>query len=576
MSDPMQDWRDEDDRTDPNVRAGDLRKLARRVSRYPGLIAAGIGCVLFGTFTTLLEPRIFGYAIDHAILPKDGSLLRECAWVLLGVTCVRIVSMIGQGYLFEILGQRVTQDLRIELFSHLQRLPISIYDRNPAGKLLTRVTNDVSALAEMFSSGFVSMAGNVLMVAGIFVWLLVLDLRLGLISVSVLPFMLWGCYHFSEKLRLAYREARSRLSALNAFLAENIFGMKVIHLFNRQGRHLERFEKINQWHADAQIGTVRVFAYFQPTITIFAGLSMALVVGFGSKPGAVPLGVLATFFSYVLALFQPMREIADKWNMFLSGMTSAERIFGILAWKPEISAAAAQVPAPRVPQLRGEIEFQNVWFAYQDERWVIQDLSFKVTPGSQVGIVGHTGSGKTTIISLLMRFYEPQRGRILVDGKDIREYDRRALRAAFGMIQQEVFLFSGTVQENVTFWEKKGGDELFERGVNLSVGQRQMLAFERALAAKPCVWILDEATANMDSGSECRLQELLAKEGGDRTSLLIAHRLATIRQADKILVLHRGILVEDGTHAELLGRDGLYSKLYRYQEAESRISAPAH
>jgi ATP-binding cassette subfamily B protein len=586
--DPGADWgepRDEDETVDGAVRASDLRRLARRVFRYPRLIAAGMGCVLLGTFATLLEPRIFGYAIDRAILPRDASQLRFFALLLLAATCVRVAAMIAQTYLFEVLGQKVTQDLRMELFSHLQRLPIAVFDRNPAGKLLTRVTNDVASLAEMFSSGFVSMAGNFLMVAGIFVWLLALDLRLGLIAVSVLPIMLWACYRFSERLRVAYREARNRLSALNAFLAENIFGMRVIHLFNRQARHLDRFARINQWHADAQVGTVKVFAYFQPTITIFAGLSMALVIGFGARPGAVPLGVLATFFSYVLALFQPMREIADKWNMFLSGMASAERIFAILDWSPELSAREVVSPATRLPDLRGEIEFQNVWFAYGlppgpgegEPRWVIQDLSFKIAAGARVGIVGHTGSGKTTLISLLMRFYEPQRGRILIDGRDLREYDRRALRSAFGMIQQEVFLFSGSVEDNVTFWEKGGGESLFERGVNLSVGQRQLLAFDRALAAKPRVWILDEATANMDSGSESRLQALLAKYsedgGGARTCLMIAHRLATIREADAILVLHRGVLAESGTHDELMARGGLYAKLQRFQEVESKSRA---
>ncbi len=560
-----------------------VRALIVRVFQHRAALALGCATILVGTAATLLEPRIFGYAIDEAIVPGKWAVLRSCAAVYLGVTVVRVLSLISQAYFFELLGQRVTQDIRLELFSHLQRLPVSVFDRNPAGRLLTRVTNDTASLADMFAGGFVSMVGNALMVFGILIGLLLLDLRLGLISVAIFPVMIGVCVHFSERLRVAYREARSRLSALNAFLAENLMGMKVVNLFNRQGEHQKRFEKVNQWYAEAQTGTVRVFAYFQPAISWASGIAMALLIWYGgiaTRSGAIKLGVLVAFFSYVLSLFQPMREIADKWNVFLSGMASAERIFSILSWPVEMPASAVESPADRLADVRGHLVFENVWFAYEAERWVLKDFSLEIPAGDRVGIVGHTGSGKTTLISLLLRLYDPQKGRILLDGRDLREYDLRSLREIFGMVQQDVFLFSGTSRHNITFWEKESNgqppsDTLFERGANLSMGQRQMLAFDRAVYSKPRVWILDEATANMDSESEQKLSLSLTEASRGATTLMIAHRLATVQDADQIIVLNKGACIERGTHDELARLGGLYSRLFEYQRAaDQRLSSP--
>ncbi|MCM2323216.1 MAG: ABC transporter ATP-binding protein/permease [Oligoflexia bacterium] len=581
----MEAYLDVEERESRKIRPDNLKRLLARIFRYPGPLLAGLGLVLVGTFATLLEPRLFGYAIDDAIVPKNWDRLVELVAVFFFLVCVRVAALIGQSYLFEILGNRVTQELRCALFSHLQRLPIAVYDRNPAGRLMTRVTNDMAALGEMFSAGFVSMASNALMVLGILVWLLVLDLELGLIAGSVFPFMTVAAVYFSGKLRISYREARSKLSALNAFLAENLLGMKVVHLFNRGRLHLERFDRLNRWYSDAQMGTTRVFAFFQPTITIAAGIAIALVIWFGGaavagadgagpRGEAMKVGVLVAYFSYVLSLFQPIREMADKWNVFLSGMASAERIFSILDWPTEVEEGLP--PARPVPGLRGHIVFENVWFAYEGERWVLKDFSLELRSGMKVGIVGHTGAGKTTLISLLMRFYEPQKGRILLDGKDLRDYDKRELRASVGIVQQDVFVFSGSWEDNVTFWGQgtlpvstmnAGLDkrELQERGSNLSMGERQLLAFSRALAARPAIWILDEATANMDSSTESRLQAELEKASAGQTVIMIAHRLATVRKADVILVLHKGVTVEQGSHEELLRRDGLYARLYRYQ-----------
>ena len=568
------------------VRGREFRRILKLLRAHPGLLWGGLFLVLLATGAALFEPRIFGYAIDEAILPRDEPRLVRLAVLFLVVECVRMAATIGQGYLFTLLGQRVMQELRLALLAHLQRLPVSLHDRVPAGKLITRVTNDIASLAEMFSAGFVTIVANVLTVLGILAWLLVLDFRLALAAMAIFPVLIGFAIYFSAKLRVAYRDARSRLSAVNAFLAENIMGMRVVQLFVREERQMHRFHRVNEAYTEAQIGSVRVFAFFQPSITWASGIAMAAVVAWGgvrAHEGAMPVGVLVAFFAYVLTAFQPIREIADKWNLFLSGMASAERIFSILDWETEDSGAKALEPVRRdsLPRIRGEIVFENVWFAYVDEQWVLRDFCCRIEPGSRVGVVGHTGAGKSTLISLLLRFYEPTKGRILLDGRDLREYDRRELRARIGMIQQDVFIFSGSLRDNVALFREGAGSielpaglaekELFERGVNLSMGERQRLAFHRARSATPDLWILDEATANVDSRTEQEISSLLRQDAPGRTQILVAHRLATIRDADQILVLHHGQLVESGRHDELLRGGGLYAKMVELQKIEGRV-----
>jgi ABC-type multidrug transport system fused ATPase/permease subunit len=366
-----------------------------------------------------------------------------------------------------------------------------------------------------------------------------------------------------------------------------------VQLFNREKLHFLRFCQFNEIYAQAQTQSIRVFALFQPTITIAAGLSIALVIWYGGQDtirGTIRIGILVAYFSYILALFQPVREIADKWNLFLSGMASAERIHSVLSWPVELPHLDSQSDLKPLESVRGEIVFENVWFAYQNEDWVLRDFSFHIAPGERIGVVGSTGAGKTSLISLLMRLYEPQKGRILLDGKDLKSYDRRSLRSAIGVVQQEVFLFSGSFEENISFWGSTSSQSplvkqlksllklshltegrelpaLDERGSNFSMGEKQLIAFVRALAAEPKIWILDEASANLDSATELLLQNALNQASGQCTTLLVAHRLATVRTADRILVLHRGRLIESGSHAQLLQQNGLYAKLYRYQSA---------
>ncbi len=570
-------------------------RLLGLITDQRGTFAAGAELILLGSAALLAQPWLLGRAVDIALRPGKGELLGWLALGLLVLNGVRVAALMAQTYLFEILGQRVMQRLRIQLFSHLQTLPVRTFDKNPVGRLVTRVTNDVSALSEMFSAGFISIIDNLLRVLGTVLLLLWLDWRFALVALAPFPLLVLLSIHFTGRLRICYREARAKLSALNAFLAENILGMRVVQLFNREPLHLERFHQVNESYTSATIRTVRTYAYFQPSITWISGVSMALVIGYGGvqvSEGRMTLGILVSFFALVQALFQPIREIADKWNIFLAGMASVERIFSILDWPREPDVPAVPERASGIKSVKGHIRFEDVWFAYDDERWVLQGLNFEIQPGEKIGVVGHTGAGKTTLIQLLLRFHEPQRGRILLDGRDLREYDKRSLRATIGLIQQDAFLFSGDAEENLglgrvldaesrarvepalkklgySHWlgtAEQPALELLERGSNLSMGERQVLAFARAASIGPRLWILDEATANIDPDTERALGQVLEGSSSGFTSIYIAHRLATVRAANRIFVLHRGKLAEEGTHEQLLQVNGLYARLWRFQE----------
>jgi len=570
-----------------------VRRVLADLFDERGVFTAGAVLILTGTAATLTEPRLFGYAIDHAIVPGDLELVKWVAFAYLAVTATRVLSVIGQSFLFEKLAQRMMDRLRVRLFGHLQVLPVATYDLTPVGRLITRLTNDTSAMSEMFSAGFVTLFGNILFIFGTIVWILLLNWKLALIAISVFPVLVYFATRFSRRLITAYRNSRMRISALNAFLAENILGMKVVHLFNRERLHFHRFREVNDSYAESQISAVRVYAHFQPLITWCSGLGVALVLAFGGRmalEGELTRGELVAFITYLPPLSTPVREVVDRWTIFLSGMTSAERIYSLLDWPAEQTVADSERRIERRDRAPGAIEFENVWFAYDGENWVLRDFSLKIDPGQKIGIVGHTGAGKSTVISLLLRFYEPNRGRILLDGKDIREIPKRELRERVGLIQQDVFLFSGRISENIHLWSREGdeisapaakalrelgfkhelGKPLEERGSNLSMGERQLLAFTRALEGDPDLWILDEATANVDSDSEEKLGRALEEAAVGRTLIMIAHRLATIRRADQILVLHKGALVEKGDHEALLKLNGYYSRLYRYQSAMER------
>ncbi len=571
-----------------------FRKLVRYIAAEQKLLAYGVVLLLIATLVIVYEPRFLGLLIDEAIAKKDVSALKYFVVIFFILQIIRVAATISNEYLFNKLGQNVMQTLRVELFRKIQTLPSQTFNRVPVGKLVTRVTNDVSSLADMFTAGFITILGSILYVVGIIAWLIYLNPRLGLISISVMPVLILISVYFSEKLKIVYRIARSKLSAVNAFLAENIMGIRVLFLYNREKLHLEKFRQLNSEYAVSQFSSTKIFALFQPSITMATGVAMALVIWFGGKlaiTNEITIGFLASYFAYVLSLFQPVREIADKWNIFLAGMASVERIFSILEWESESDLNDLDNPTTAYSDMKGHIEFKNVWFAYSGENWVLKDFNFEIKPGEKIGVVGPTGSGKTTLINLILRFYNPQKGEILLDGKPITSFDKRRLRASVGLIQQDVFLFSGSIAENMTLWrqfdpsvrenlrsitsfnrfEEQGLEDqnsLQERGGNLSMGERQILAFGRALHTNPQLWILDEATANMDSESEKELEDLLKRSAQKKSLIMIAHRLASVREADRILVLQNGVLTESGNHAELMTKDGLYSRLYRFQEME--------
>lgn len=570
-----------------------LKRLTQEILKDRRFLIPGFALMLVVATATVLGPKIFAYAIDHVLISQEKEKLLWITVLFFAVESFRVIALITQGYLFERLGQNVMHRLRTRLFGHLLHLPLVRYDQNPVGRLVTRVTNDVSSVAEMFSSGFISMFGNLITIVALLIAMLLVHFKLGLITASVFPVMLFIAWVFSEKLRIAYRNARSKLSALNAFLAENILGMRIVHLFQKQKSHLSRYHEVNEWYAQAQIGTIRVFAYFQPTITWLSGLSMVLAIYFGGnwvKSGEIPIGTLFVIFSYSVALFQPIRELADKWNLFLSGMASADRVFSLLDWVPEPASEKTLVVNPA--KIRGKIEFRNVSFAYPSapDRLVLKNFSVVIQPGMKVGIVGHTGAGKSSFVQLLLRFYEITAGSILIDDRDVKTLSLHELRSYFGMIQQDVFLFSGSMDENIRLFETSeisdkiekdprlkalyenlrsmDSTQLLERGANMSMGERQLISFFRGVLKDPPIWILDEATANMDSLTEARLDEALENVASEKTRLLIAHRLATVKDADLILVLHQGHLMESGTHAALLARRGIYSRLYQVRDDE--------
>ncbi len=507
----------------------------------------------------------------------------------LGLLALRFVLSYGQVYILQYAGQRIMFDMRRQIFGHLLRLPMSFLDRQPVGRLVTRATNDVAAINEMYTQVVVNLVQDVMMMAGVLAIMFRLNVRLTLLILAFGPPLLGLTFWFRSRARDAYREVRRRLARLNAYLAEAISGMTIIQLFRQEARSLEEFQGINRGYFQAQMRSVVIYGLFGPAVSVMRLLAMALLIWYGGRGvlgGAFTLGALVAFTSYIRMLFQPLSDLSDKYNILQSAMAASERIFQLLS-EPEEPSGERPVEV-----LRGEIEFQDVWFAYRDEEWVLKGVSFRVAPGERVALVGPTGSGKSTIVSLILGFYRPQRGRILVDGVDVRELDLASLRRHLAVVPQEAFLFSGNVEENIRLWDERldrrgveeaaavtGVHELVEklpddyatqvgeRGGRLSVGERQLLAIARAVAADPKLIVLDEATANVDSHTEAKVQTALEKLMAGRTAIAIAHRLSTIRNADRVLVLSEGQLVEQGTVEELLERRGLFWALWRLQFA---------
>ena len=584
-----------------------MRRLLRYVRPYGWLVGISLVLLMVDGLLQLVGPVLTQRVIDVALPNHDAAMATHAALLFAGSLAIGFVAQFGETILTSLLGQRVMRDLRDDLFSHLQRLPIRFFDRTPVGRLVTRTTADVESLNELFTAGVVAGLGDLFTLAAIGIMMLVTDWRLALAAFGVIPFIYLSSYVFRRKVRSSYRDIRTRLARINAFLQERITGMRILQLFGMQRPEAEKFDHLNERHLDAHLRSIVYYAVYFPTIEVLTTVALAsLLVASAHRVqiATLTVGTVAAFLQLVRRFFQPLQDLSDKFNTLQQAMAASERIFNLL---DEPVAAGGSAPAadagagdPVVAALTGArrvtIAFEEVWFSYDppgtpdaQRRWVLKGVSFTARPGQTVALVGHTGAGKTTIVNLLLRFYDPQRGRITVNGIDSRQIPAEVLRGLIGYVQQDIFLFAGDVAGNIRLSAplsdadveraavRVGADRIIrrfpdgyahplgERGGSVSVGERQLLSFARAIAADPAVLVLDEATSAVDSEIEADIQRALAALMAGRTTIAIAHRLSTIVEADEILVLHHGEVVERGTHRVLMAHDGLYERLYRLQ-----------
>ena len=567
-----------------------VRRLMRYLRPYWGAVVLTLFALVGVELFNLLPPQVMKWAIDGPIRHGEPSKLLLVACVLLVVIVMRSLTGTLTEYVGSMTAQKVMRDLRHEVFAHLQEMPLSFYDRNPTGRLMTRVTSDVGVINDFFSTGVVSIISGVLAIALTFTFMALLDARLALLAAVMIPMLAAMGYFFSRGIRYSFREVRRHVARTNSYLQENLAGMSVVQLFTREEENRRHYREFNRRYRDAQILTNFYFAVFFPGVELIGAVGIALVIWYGGGRylgSAVTLGVLVAFFSYCERFFWPLRDLSEKYNNLQQAMASAERIFKLLDTEPALRPP--EKPVAVLP-LRESIRLENVWFAYQGEEYVLKEVSFEVRRGETVALVGATGSGKTTIIHLLGRQYDATRGRITFDGVDIRELDLAAHRRRMALVAQDVFLFSGDIASNVRLGEERISDEqveaaarsvnahpfisrlpkgyaapVAERGSTFSTGQRQLLSFARALAFDPELLLLDEATSSIDTHTEHLIQEAVARLMAGRTSIVVAHRLSTIQHSDRIVVLHHGRVREVGTHQELLDLGGIYRRLYELQ-----------
>ena len=568
-----------------------LVRLLRYLRPYKPAVAASFLLIVIMAGLDLVGPYITKVAIDRYIARGDAGGLAPLAALYLLALLAAFAVRFAQVYILQMTGQRIMMDLRREIYEHLQRLHVGHFDRNPVGRLITRVTTDVDAVNELFTSGVVTVFGDVFTLLGIMGVMLALDWKLALVTFAVIPLFFLVTNWFRRGSRQSFREVRKWIARINAFLQENLSGMTVVQLFRREERNVAAFAAINREHADANLRSIFYYAVFYPAIDLLAAAAVALILLYGGAQvlsGGLTLGVLVAFIQYSERFWRPISDLSEKFNILQAAMASSERIFTLL--DTPVLVAAPLAPR-RLGAIRGAVAFENVWFSYGqgEPDWVLRDIDFTVEPGKSVALVGHTGAGKTSIISLLARFYDVQQGRVTLDGVDVREMDPAELRSALALVLQDVHLFSGTIESNIRlgsaipdervraaaravhahrFIEALPGGytaEVKERGASLSVGQKQLLSFARALAHDPRVLILDEATSSVDTETEGLIQDALRVLLRGRTAIVIAHRLSTVQNVDEILVLHKGTVRERGTHQALLAQRGWYWRLYQLQ-----------
>jgi ATP-binding cassette subfamily B protein len=575
------------------------RRLLRYLRPYVRLLIPALILTLLLNLLGILQPKFIQYAIDWFIIPRVTKGITLFALALFGVQLVRFIFSYFQAVLLNSVGQYVMFDLRREIYHKLQHQEVAYYDRNPVGRIMTRLTADVDALNELFTSGVTDVLGDLVMIVAIIGVMAWMDVRLTLITLLTVPLLLVATTWFRKGARIGYDLVRTRIARIYSFLQEHFSGAQTVQIFNAEKKSLRRFARINDEHLKANIDTIYYYAVFFPLVDFIGAIGIALIIWYGGyrvMNHALSLGALVAFIQYSGFLFQPIRDISDKYNVLQGAVVASHRIFKALDLPILITTPATPLKSGRA---EGRIEFQNVWFAYKDDDWVLKDVSFTVSPGQSVALVGHTGSGKTTITNLLMRFYDVQKGRILLDGVDVRDWDLRSLRENFAVVLQDIFLFTGTVESNIRLGRKEISDERIrwaatevcadnfirrlsqdyksevrERGAGLSVGQKQLISFARALAFDPALLILDEATSSIDTETEQFIQQAIARVMQNRTSVIVAHRLSTIQRADNIIVLHHGQIREQGTHQDLLQLQGLYWKLYKLQYSDPSRTMP--
>jgi ATP-binding cassette, subfamily B, multidrug efflux pump len=576
-----------------------MRRLLGYLRPHKGFVAGALLALIGDALTQLAPPYLVKIAIDQYIAQGDLAGLNHIALVYLAVLVASFTLEYAQTYMMQMIGQRIMFDMRMQIYTQLQRLDVSFYDRNPVGRLMTRVTTDVDVINDLFTSGVVAAFGDLFMLVGIMVTLLWMDWRLALIAFSVLPLILVLAQWFRRNVRDSYRKVRLRIARINAFLNEHINGMATVQLFRREEMNYDRFALINREHRDANVEQILFYAVFLPAVEFVAAIATALILWYGGGfvlNNTLTLGSLVAFVLYAGRFFRPISDMSEKFNTLQAAMASSERIFQLLDTPVAIQSPAT--PRAQSPKSRAHIVFENVSFAYKDDDYVLRNVSFEVKPGERVGIVGATGAGKSTLISLLLRFYDVTSGRILIDGVDVREMDLGGLRRMFGLVLQDVHLFSGTIAGNIRLGDDSIDDarvrdaaravhahrfieslpggydaRVAERGATLSVGQKQLLSFARALAFDPSVLILDEATSSVDTETELLIRDALRVLMSGRTTLAIAHRLSTIQDMDNILVFHKGKLREAGSHQRLLAMRGIYYKLFQLQYKSSSSMA---
>jgi len=553
------------------------------------VLAAGLGPV---------RPLLTKIAIDDYITNSDYQGLMLIGLLLFASLMFQAVIQYFLTYYTQYLGQKTLYDLRTQIFNHIQKLSLRFFDRTPIGRIVTRATNDVEALGELFSSGIVMVFSDIFIILWIFVFMFSMDVSLSLVTLSVLPVLIYGTFLFRRKVRESYRDVRLHLARLNSYMQEHVTGMSVVQIFNKEKDELKKFSSINNDYRNANVKSIFYYAIFYPSVELISSVAIGLIIWYGGGEviqSATTVGTLFAFIQFTEMFFRPIRDLSEKYNIMQTAMASSERIFKLL----DNQTIIKNLEAPqKLEKVSGKVLFENVWFAYNKDDYVLKDINFTINPGETVAIVGHTGAGKTSIINILTRFYDINKGKILLDGIDVSTLDKHTLRKYISMVLQDVFLFSGTIESNINLnnpdisfesvqkaAEIVGADKFImelpgkyqepvkERGATLSVGQKQLISFARALAYNPKILILDEATSSIDTETEHLIKQAIEKLLVGRTAIVIAHRLSTIQNSDKIIVLHKGEIRETGNHQQLLAKKGIYYKLYQLQYKDQEILA---